>query len=246
MQQTNKETKQQHNKQQEPKTTPKPTKNNQKINQKYTKMVPKSVLDAVLGASWASWGVLGPSCRQDGPKSQKYPEIQRLVSFLGSQLGSQNPPKIGTEAFQKVLLFLIGFGVGFWWHLVPTGLQHCFQNLPEIDPSWLQNPTKFDWQSKNSSFPDVVYFICLLKYFIWRINHDPWWFSSLINALLGSRCSKFSLLAQFLTSSSLRCAFKAELVNIINSVKWHNFYRLSASFFIFIERGRYYFFSSKH
>ena len=58
------------------------------------------------------------------------------------QLGSQNPPKIVPEGFQKVIIFLIVCWVRFWWHLVPTWLQLGRQNPPKIDPSWSQNPLK--------------------------------------------------------------------------------------------------------
>ena len=61
-------------------------------------MAPKSVLGAVLGASVGFGGVVGPSWRQDGHKSQKISKIQLVVCLVGGQLGSQNPAKIEAKA----------------------------------------------------------------------------------------------------------------------------------------------------
>ena len=46
-------------------------------------------------------------------------------------------------ADKNAALFLIGFGVGFYTHLVPTWLQHGSQNPPKIDPSWTKTRSKF-------------------------------------------------------------------------------------------------------
>ena len=96
----------------------------------------------VFSALGASWGVLGPSWRQDGPKNQKSGNLEIRVTPLGGQVGNQNPPKIVPEAYQKVIIFLIACGVGFCCHLVPTWLQLGRQNPPKIEPSWLQDPSK--------------------------------------------------------------------------------------------------------
>ena len=85
---------------------------------------------------------MGPSWRQEGPKSRKAIENTTGRPPLESQVGTKNSLKIGPEAYQKVIIFLIGCGVGFCCHLVPTWLQLGRQNLPQIDPSWLQDPSK--------------------------------------------------------------------------------------------------------
>ena len=128
-QETNKPTNQQGNKptpQQATRAEMNPQ-TNQKTTKNSTKNQPKWLQNRSWRLSWAplgaSWGVLGPSWRQDGPKSQKYSKIRIVLFLLGGQLGSQNPPKIDPEAFQKVLLFLIGFGVGFWWQTFPKWSQ---------------------------------------------------------------------------------------------------------------------------
>ena len=53
---------------------------------------------------------------------------------------SQTPAKIDLEAIQKEVNFLIGSGVGFYMHFVPTWFQLGSQTPPKIDPSW----TKID------------------------------------------------------------------------------------------------------
>ena len=74
-----------------PQTNPKTTK-------KSTKNPPKWLQNRSWRLSWAplgaSWGVLAPSWRQDGPKSQKYSKIGIVLSLVRSQVGTkchQNP-----------------------------------------------------------------------------------------------------------------------------------------------------------
>ena len=147
-QETNKPTNQQGNKPtpQQARRAEMNPQTNQKTTKKSTKNQPKWLQNRSWRLSWAplgaSWGVLGPSWRQDGPKSQKSGNLSIRVTPLGGQVGSQNPSKIVPEAYQKVIIFLIACGVGFCCHLVPTWLQLGRQNPPQIQPSWLQDPSK--------------------------------------------------------------------------------------------------------
>ena len=145
---------------------------NQKTTKKSTKNQPKWLQNRSWRLSWAplgaSWGVLGPSWRQAGPKNQKSGNLEIKVTPLGGQLGSQIPPKIVLEAFQKVIIFSIGFGVGFWWHLVPTWLQLGHQNFPQIDPRWFQDPSKIGSRCRPIfclifDRPGIVFFLILLR-----------------------------------------------------------------------------------
>ena len=119
---------------------------NQKATKKSTKNQPKWLQNPSCRLSWAplgaSWGLLGPSWRQDGHKSRKAIEITTRRPPLESQVGTKNSLKIGPEAYQKVIIFLIGCGVGFCCHLVPIWFQLGRRNLPQIDPSWFQDPSK--------------------------------------------------------------------------------------------------------
>ena len=87
---------------------------------------------------------LGPAVQnqmpQDSPKTPQDTQKAFQVTPPWVPRWSQNPSKIDLEAFQKAVIFLIGFGVGFYTHFVPTWLQLGGQNPPKIDPSW----TKID------------------------------------------------------------------------------------------------------
>ena len=64
------------------------------IHSKSTKLEAKIVPNRSQEASQGgSWGILGGSWGQEGPKSQKCSKNQTLVSPIGGQVGSQNRPK---------------------------------------------------------------------------------------------------------------------------------------------------------
>ena len=108
---------------------------------------PKSLQNRSQEASWkglggsqeALGGVLGGSWLQDSPNSQTCSKMSISFSPLGDQVGAQNPPKIDFEAFQKVVIFLRVFWIDFWSHLEPTWPHLGTQDLPQMEPSWLQN-----------------------------------------------------------------------------------------------------------
>ena len=120
-------------------------------------MLPKILQNGGVGGSWGPLlGVLGAlgellgglgailSTRwpQDGPKRPQDLEKSILGPPLGSQVGGQNRLKIHPEAIEKVIVFLITFGIDFWSDLVPTWLQLGSQNPPKMEPSWLENRSK--------------------------------------------------------------------------------------------------------
>ena len=112
-QQSNKPTKQQTNT-----TTNNESRNepqtNQKTIKKSTKNQPKWLQNRSWRLSWAplgaSWRLLGPSWRQEGPKSRKPIENTTGGPPLEGQVETRNSLKIGPEAFQRVIIFLIGCG----------------------------------------------------------------------------------------------------------------------------------------
>ena len=114
------------------------------------------VLARILAPSWGSWGsfwlqvrslggfwaILGPTWPQEGPKREN---IQKSQTFSAPFWRPKVEPKSiqnRSGGLPKSTVFFIGFGVGCWWHLVPTWLQFGRQNPPQIDPSWLQDPSK--------------------------------------------------------------------------------------------------------
>ena len=92
----------------------------------------KSILGEVLGGLG---GMLGP-------KSSKRSAKLVLRHPFSPQVGRQNQSKIHPEAIEKVIVFLITFGIDFWSDLVPTWLQLGSQNPPKMEPSWNQNRCK--------------------------------------------------------------------------------------------------------
>ena len=124
----------------------KSSKNQPKIHQQIYKNPSKSNQNRSWGRLGASWGLLGPSWGpswpQDSPKTPQDTQKAFQVTPPWVPRWSQNPPKIDLEAFQKAVIFLIGFGVGFYTHFVPTWLQLGGQNPPKIDPSWIKNRSK--------------------------------------------------------------------------------------------------------
>ncbi|MEC8569342.1 MAG: hypothetical protein VXY56_13860, partial [Pseudomonadota bacterium] len=114
---------------------PNQPKNNQKINQNGSKIG----LGGCLGLLGSSWAHLGAKKATRAENPSKSPLVDPP---LESQVGTKNSLEIGPEACQKVIIFLIGCGVGFCCHLVPTWLQLGRQNPPKIDPSWSPNPSK--------------------------------------------------------------------------------------------------------
>ena len=67
-----------------------------------------------------------------------------------------------------MIIFLVVFGVRFWWHLVPTWLPLGCQNLPKIEPSWLQDPSKIGSRCRPIfclifDRPGIVFFPILLR-----------------------------------------------------------------------------------
>ena len=128
-------------------------------------MAPKSVLEAVLGASWGFLGALGPilATRAENPST-----LPLVTPPLESQAGTKISLKIDPEAYQKVIIFLIACGVGFCCHLVPTWLQLGRQNPPQIQPSWLQDPSKVGSRCRPICClifdrPGIVFFSILLR-----------------------------------------------------------------------------------
>ena len=119
---------------------------NQKTTKKSTKNQPKWLQNQSCRLSWAplgaSWELLGPSWRQEAPRAENPSTLPLVDPPLESQVGTKNSLKIDPEAYQKVIIFLIACGVGFCCHLVPTWLQLGRQNPPQIQPSWLQDPSK--------------------------------------------------------------------------------------------------------
>ena len=120
--------------------------NNQKTTEKSNKYQPKWLQNQSCRLSWAplgaSWELLGPSWRQEAPRAENPSTLPLVDPPLESQVGTKNSLKIDPEAYQKVIIFLIACGVGFCCHLVPTWLQLGRQNPPQIQPSWLQDPSK--------------------------------------------------------------------------------------------------------
>ena len=157
-QRTNRPTSQQSNKLKAHQTTRAPDQkltkkwiqNHIKINQKSNKNQPKihqkSTKIGLLGALGASCGalggVLGASWLQEPTSHQKAGSLDPPGPPKLDPKSTKNWLKFVPEAFQKAVVFLIGFGVGFWCHLVPTWLQLGRQKPPKIDPSWSQNPSK--------------------------------------------------------------------------------------------------------
>ena len=86
------------------------------------------VLGIALAPNWGSWEVLGdlwPNMAPRGPQKRKYQ--QKNPNIFDALLEAKLEPKstqVGTkiypETFQKSVFFLLGFGVGFWTHWVPT------------------------------------------------------------------------------------------------------------------------------
>ena len=115
-----------------------------------------TVLGFILAPSWrfwrlfwlqvgllgGSWAILGPIWRQEGPKSENIQKTQTFSTPFWRPSWNPNPSKIDPEACQKVVLFLIGFGIGCWWHLDPTWVQLGRWIPPKIEPSWFQNQQK--------------------------------------------------------------------------------------------------------
>ena len=122
-----------------PSWAPNPFKNPSKWKPKSSKIGPRRP----LGGVWGSLGaILAPRWPQGGPKRPQDLEKSILGPPLGRQVGGQNRSKIHPEAIEKVIVFLITFGIDFWSDLVPTWLQLGSQNPPKMEPSWDQNPCK--------------------------------------------------------------------------------------------------------
>ena len=130
-----------------------------KIYQKWIKNQSKNRSWWLLGGSW---DLLNPKM---APRTQKWRQKSKFWPPLGGHVEDQNPHKIDLEAFQKAAIFLIGFGVGFYWHLVPTWLQLGSQNPFKIDPSWIKNWVR------------MLIFFCLIfdqQEAIWLIFWSTW------------------------------------------------------------------------
>ena len=119
-----------------PSWAPNPFKNPSKWKPKSSKIAPRRPLGGVWGGLGA---ILAPRWPQGGPKRPQDLEKSILGPPLGSQVGGQNRSKIHPEAIEKVIVFLITFGIDFWSDLVPTWLQLGSQNPPKMEPSWDQN-----------------------------------------------------------------------------------------------------------
>ena len=78
--------------------------------EKREKWVPKSIMGRSAGVlSGRSWAVLGII----GPKSLKMSATLDLQHPFGPQIGGENQSKIHPEAIEKVIVFLITFGIDF-------------------------------------------------------------------------------------------------------------------------------------
>ena len=96
---------------------------NQKTTKKSTKNHPKWLQNQSWKLSWpplgASWGLLRPSGRQDGPKNQKTSKKQRFGPPLDPPTWEPKSTQNRSGRLPKSDNFLIVFWVRFWWHLVP-------------------------------------------------------------------------------------------------------------------------------
>ena len=93
---------------------------------------PKNQEKSILG------GVLGGLGRILGHKSEKRSAtLDRRYEF-GPQIGGENQSKIHPEAIEKVIVFLITFGIDFWSDLVPTWLPKPSQNGAKLVPKSMQ------------------------------------------------------------------------------------------------------------
>ena len=93
---------------------------------------PKNQEKSILG------GVLGGLGGILGPKSQKGRARSNLKHEFGPPNGGENRSKIHPEAIEKVIVFLITFGIDFWSDLVPTWLPKPSQNGAKLVPKSMQ------------------------------------------------------------------------------------------------------------
>ena len=95
------------------------------------KIVPNRSQEASRGGSW---GILGGSWGQEGPKSKKCSKNQTFRPPIGGQVGSQNPLKFDLKAIRKAIIFFMIFRIDLLANLMGFWSQNGTQNPPKWVP----------------------------------------------------------------------------------------------------------------